>query len=107
MVRARRDGGAAGRDLGCSSRARPPAPPAAHRSPFTARGALPDTDAARDPDTPAENLLHFPSPLAQKGYALVDWPRFYAPPWGAAPMPKGTPSTTNGYDFENNVFGDT
>ena len=56
---------------------------------------------------PAENLLHFPSPLAQKGYALVDWPRFYAPPWGAAPMPKGTPSTTNGYDFENNVFGDT
>ena len=100
---------AAGRDLGCSAARATSC--AAGRPSFAVHDAagalLYDTDAARDADSPAENLLHFPSPLAQKGYALVDYPRFYAPPWGAAPMPKGTPSATNGYDFENNVFGDT
>lgn len=42
----------------------------------------------------------------------MDYPRFYAPPWGTAPAPSGTtidPALvqTNGYDFRNNVEGDT
>ena len=71
---------AAGRDLGCSSARATSC--AAGRPSFAVHDAagtlLYDTDAARDAGAPAENLLHFPSPLAQKGYALVDWPRFYA-----------------------------
>lgn len=58
------------------------------------------------------NLLHWPSPLAETGYGLMDYPRFYTPPWGASPVPSGTtidPALvqTNGYDFRNNVEGDT
>lgn len=42
----------------------------------------------------------------------MDYPRFYTPPWGTAPIPadaKVDPSlmATNGYDFGNNVAGDT
>eukprot|EP00038_Savillea_parva_P031202 m.83735 g.83735 ORF g.83735 m.83735 type:complete len:895 (+) comp9559_c0_seq1:81-2765(+) len=58
------------------------------------------------------NLLHWPSPLATKAYGIMDYPRFYTPPWGTAPAPTGTtvdPALvpTNGYDFRNNVAGDT
>lgn len=57
-------------------------------------------------------MLHWPAPLSSKSYALVDFPRFYAPPWGASPVPNGTTvdpelAATNGYDFRNNVAGDT
>jgi hypothetical protein len=33
------------------------------------------------------NLLHWPSPGAKKAYALVDFPRFFTPAWGTAPIP--------------------
>ncbi|KAL1527745.1 hypothetical protein AB1Y20_009130 [Prymnesium parvum] len=56
----------------------------------------------------APSLLHWPSPLANRTYALADFPRFYTPPWGAAPAPAGAAhAATNGYDFGNNVAGDT
>mmetsp|Transcript_100953 Transcript_100953/g.301187 ORF Transcript_100953/g.301187 Transcript_100953/m.301187 type:complete len:811 (-) Transcript_100953:162-2594(-) len=65
------------------------------------------------------NRLHWPSPPSAEGYpaggqahALVDFPRFFAPEWGVAPIPKGQdvePALleTNGFDFRNNVDGDT
>ena len=58
------------------------------------------------------NLLHWPSPLAAQGYAFTDRPRFTVPPWGPTPIPPGAnvpPGTegTNGYDFTNDVDGDT
>ena len=66
---------------------------------------------------PAPNRLHWPAPLTQRSYAIVDRPRFYEPPWGATPVPKtwGGASVeldpelrrTSGYDFRNNVDGDT
>jgi len=60
----------------------------------------------------SSNLLHLPAPLEQSTYALVDFPRFYAPPWGATPIPDAAavdPAliSTNGYDFRTNVNGDT
>jgi len=49
--------------------------------------------------------------MTMKAYALVDYPRFFAPEWGPTPIP--TDATvdpklvaTNGYDFTNNVNGD-
>ena len=36
----------------------------------------------------ASNLLHWPSPGTAQAYALVDYPRFFAPAWGTAPIPK-------------------
>jgi len=58
------------------------------------------------------NLLHWPSPLTQQSYALVDYPRFFVPEWGTVPIPSGETVDpelirTNGYDFRNNVPGDT
>jgi hypothetical protein len=59
----------------------------------------------------ARNLLHWPSPLEERAYALVDYPRFFVPQWGPTPIPedaKVDPELrgTNGYDFTNNVEGD-
>ena len=66
---------------------------------------------------PAPNRLHWQPPVTQRSYALVDRPRFYAPPWGATPIPEKWEGVsvnvdpklreTNGYDFRNNVDGDT
>eukprot|EP01062_Namystynia_karyoxenos_P067703 TRINITY_DN6172_c0_g1_i1.p1 TRINITY_DN6172_c0_g1~~TRINITY_DN6172_c0_g1_i1.p1 ORF type:complete len:851 (+),score=211.04 TRINITY_DN6172_c0_g1_i1:93-2555(+) len=61
---------------------------------------------------PARGTLHWPAPLAARAYALLDFPRFYVPEWGPEPAPSGQrldPAlvATNGYDFRNNVRGDT
>ena len=58
------------------------------------------------------NLLHWPSPLDASAYPIVDYPRFTTPPWGPTPIPTGANvdpilRPTNGYDFRNNVNGDT
>lgn len=58
------------------------------------------------------NLLHWPNPLEVSSYAFTDFPRFTVPPWGPTPLPSGStypPGTeqTNGYDFNNDVAGDT
>ena len=59
------------------------------------------------------NVLHWPSPLdGSTAYAFEDRPRFTVPKWGPTPIPSNTsaaPGTlaTNGYDFENDVHGDT
>ena len=67
--------------------------------------AVHDSDQS---DASRANLLHWPSPLAAAAYALVDRPRFFAPSWGAAPAPAGAAhADTNGYDFTNDVAGDT
>ena len=67
--------------------------------------AVHDSDKS---DASRANLLHWPSPLAAAVYALVDRPRFFAPSWGAAPAPAGAAhADTNGYDFTNDVAGDT
>ena len=73
-------------------------------------------DSELDPN-PAINRLHWPPPLKGPSYALVDRPRFHAPPWGATPIPAtwdGKPVQvqpklieTSGYDFTNLVDGDT
>mmetsp|Transcript_46842 Transcript_46842/g.102419 ORF Transcript_46842/g.102419 Transcript_46842/m.102419 type:complete len:871 (+) Transcript_46842:27-2639(+) len=68
---------------------------------------------------PAPTLLHWPPPHAAQSYALADHPRFSVPSWGVAPacpiddkqpcwitVDPGT-RPTNGYDFRNNVDGDT
>eukprot|EP00041_Stephanoeca_diplocostata_P012349 m.207188 g.207188 ORF g.207188 m.207188 type:complete len:849 (-) comp18921_c0_seq1:149-2695(-) len=57
-----------------------------------------------------QNILHWPSPLNGSTYAVVDYPRFFVPPWGASPAPSNASIDligTNGYDFRNNVNGDT
>lgn len=59
-----------------------------------------------------QNLLHWPSPMSADAYAFSDRPRFTVPAWGPTPVPQGTvvpPDTahTNGYDFNNDVDGDT
>lgn len=59
------------------------------------------------------NTLWWPLPLETRAVAIKDYPRFHVPAWGAAPPPPGrtvTPpalAATNGYDFTNNVDGDT
>ena len=75
-------------------------------------GAVLYTQSASNPLSPSANLLHFPAPLTAQAYALVDHPRFTVPPWGPTPIPQGAkvdPAlvATNGYDFRNNVNGDT
>lgn len=60
----------------------------------------------------APNALHWPSPLSASAYAFEDRPRFHVPEWGPTPIPKGSsvdPALlpTNGYDFQNDVVGDT
>ena len=59
-----------------------------------------------------EQNLNWPAPVTAAAYALKDYPRFFSPPWGPTPIPasaKVDPSLvgTNGYDFNNNVDGDT
>ena len=55
------------------------------------------------------NLLHWPSPLQKKAYALTDSPRFFVPDWDLTPAAQVAPELkpTNGYDFRNHVDGDT
>jgi alpha-glucosidase (family GH31 glycosyl hydrolase) len=58
------------------------------------------------------NQLFWPSPMSQKGYGILDQPRFFVPEWGCAPIPSGatvSPSLrdSNGYDWGNQVAGDT
>jgi hypothetical protein len=36
---------------------------------------------------PKNNLLHWPSPMTLKAYALTDFPRFFTPEWGPTPIP--------------------
>ena len=66
-----------------------------------------------DAPTPVRtNLLHWPSPLVAASYAFEDRPRFVTPPWGPTPIPPGATvprslQDTNGYDFTNDVEGDT
>jgi hypothetical protein len=65
-----------------------------------------------DSGTVPPNMLHWPSPGAAVSYAFEDRPRFTVPPWGPTPIPTNvtvTPGTagTNGYDFTNDVGGDT
>jgi hypothetical protein len=69
------------------------------------------TDTGKSATLPS-NLLHWPSPLEQKAYALVDSPRFTVPEWGPTPIPPNATvdpalRPTNGYDFRNNASGDT
>eukprot|EP01051_Picozoa_sp_SAG22_P015779 SAG22_NODE_2118_length_2984_cov_2.031196_1_plen_396_part_00 len=59
---------------------------------------------------PQRNLLHWPAPLNKTAYALSDYPRFVVPAWGATPAPPSCDPElrqTSGYDFRNNVEGDT
>ena len=56
--------------------------------------------------------LNWPAPNTATAYAIKDFPRFHAPPWGPTPMPTDAhkldpgmgPSETNGYDFSNLFF---
>mmetsp|Transcript_79764 Transcript_79764/g.247386 ORF Transcript_79764/g.247386 Transcript_79764/m.247386 type:complete len:853 (-) Transcript_79764:84-2642(-) len=100
---------AGGREVGCGSRggcgldATP-----AFRVSDAAGNVIYDSAAGG----PAGNLLHWPEPLQAKGYAIADFPRFFAPEWGVAPIPRDAhvdPALlpTHGYDFRNNVNGDT
>ena len=84
-------------------------------------------------DKTRPNLLHWPSPLERKACksrqlrvcrplpqasaelllhtdALVDYPRFFVPEWDVMPAPSTVDAAlaaTNGYDFRNNIDGDT
>lgn len=58
--------------------------------------------------------LEWPSPTASASYAIKDFPRFYAPEWGPTPIPADAQPAvdpallpTNGFDYRNNVDGDT
>ena len=56
--------------------------------------------------------LFWPAPLAQRAYALSDYPRFHAPEWGPTPIPETAEVApdlveTSGYDYSNNQAGDT
>lgn len=59
------------------------------------------------------NMLHWPSPMGgPRAYAFEDAPRFTVPAWGPTPIPAGVKlppelQATNGYDFGNDVAGDT
>ena len=58
------------------------------------------------------NELHWPAPRAAAAYAFEDRPRFHVPAWGPSPIPADVtvdPALvpTNGYDFRNEVDGDT
>jgi hypothetical protein len=67
--------------------------------------------ATDDLDTVSQNL-NWPSPGNKTVYAIKDYPRFYTPPWGPTPIPAGVTvepalAQTNGYDFRNDMTGDT
>ena len=61
------------------------------------------------------NELHWPSPLSGgPAYGFSDFPRFHVPDWGPTPIPPAEKAAldpallaTNGYDFANDVAGDT
>ena len=61
----------------------------------------------------AKNLLHWPKPLSAPSYAIIDSPRFHVPEWATVPWEVAGATlppelrSTNGYDFTNNVHGDT
>ena len=64
--------------------------------------------------TAVSQTLNWPGPNNATVFAIKDFPRFYAPPWGPTPIPADQkPSVdpalvgTNGYDYRNNVDGDT
>eukprot|EP00935_MAST-01C_sp_MAST-1C-sp1_P000812 g812.t1 len=59
--------------------------------------------------TTETNLLHWPSPLEKPAYTIEDFPRFFVPEWGPSPMPSSESAlkSTNGYDFTNNIKGDS
>jgi hypothetical protein len=69
-------------------------------------------NTAKDGNT-KKNMLHWPSPTKAAGYAVVDSPRFSVPEWTVSPCcPPGVEisdelKATNGYDFGNDVDGDT
>eukprot|EP00927_Polykrikos_kofoidii_P015618 TRINITY_DN16958_c0_g1_i1.p1 TRINITY_DN16958_c0_g1~~TRINITY_DN16958_c0_g1_i1.p1 ORF type:complete len:980 (+),score=114.21 TRINITY_DN16958_c0_g1_i1:90-2942(+) len=69
-------------------------------------------DAESETHQTKSNLLHWPSPLTRESYPITDYPRFFVPAWGTVPIPDGEKVDpelvgTNGYDFRNNVAGDT
>ncbi|CAK0904511.1 unnamed protein product [Prorocentrum cordatum] len=56
---------------------------------------------------PAGNKLHWPAPYSSAGYAILDYPRFFMPEWKVAPVSPEDGGANNGYDFGNDVEGDT
>merc|ERR1740138_544494 len=56
---------------------------------------------------PAGSMLHWPSPYSSAGYAIKDYPRFFMPDWKMAPVSEEDGGPNNGYDFSNDVDGDT
>ena len=81
---------------------------------FRTHESFVDTFSHTETDSNSErNLLHWPSPLSASSYALVDSPRFFVPEWAVVPWQVAGASvdpalqSTNGYDFGNNVMGDT
>ena len=65
--------------------------------------------SASNPNLEKMNALRWPAPTQATGYAFVDQPRFYVPQWGPSPHPTNVSdaNNTNGYDYSNNVGGDT
>ena len=47
-----------------------------------------DNQSCESLDKVKPNLLHWPSPMEKKAYALVDSPRFFVPEWDLMPAPK-------------------
>ena len=73
---------AGGRELGCTSRAG--GCKTTTMPPFVVTdkaGATLFDSSAGGSNNKKANLLHWPSPLAQPAYALVDYPRFFVPEW--------------------------
>jgi len=54
---------------------------------------------------PASSKLHWPAPYTSAGYAVKDYPRFAMPEWKVTPQEDA--GENNGYDFGNDVDGDT
>ena len=64
--------------------------------------------------TQTRAALRWPDPAQSETYAIKDFPRFFVPPWGPTPIPSAARAgvepallPTNGYDWRNNVDGDT
>jgi len=61
-------------------------------------------------ETNVSSWLQWPAPLSAQVYAIKDYPRFYVPPWGPSPASSSVDpalASTNGYDFRNDMDGDT
>ena len=71
------------------------------------------SDENHDDGSAPLNYVSWPAPSEGKtGYAFEDSPRFFVPSWGPTPIPSNASvdpklADTNGYDFTNNVKGDT